>query len=54
MLMNEGAIFMKELLLILLAIVLPIGLVTIVSFQVYKKKTATYMPLKNEFVHWTK
>ncbi len=26
----------------------------ILANKVYKKKTATYMPLKNEFVQWAK
>ncbi|WP_162859614.1 MULTISPECIES: hypothetical protein [Listeria] len=45
---------MKQTLLIVMAIVFPATLGAIVALQVYKKKTATYMPLKNEFVHWKK
>ncbi|WP_239254780.1 hypothetical protein [Listeria ilorinensis] len=45
---------MFRVLLVLTAIVFPAFLIAITIYQVYKKKTTTYMPLKNEFSYWMK
>ncbi|WP_197914078.1 hypothetical protein [Listeria sp. PSOL-1] len=43
---------MLRIILILTAIIFPAFLCGLVIYQIYKKKTANYMPLKNEFAHW--
>ncbi|EOH8917867.1 hypothetical protein ACMD21_001763 [Listeria monocytogenes] len=45
---------MTKVILTIFAIIVPVFLGFILAYQIYKKKTATYMPLKNEFVHWAK
>lgn len=50
----RGGISMTKVILTIFAIIVPAFLGFILAYQIYKKKTATYMPLKNEFVHWAK
>lgn len=44
---------MKKGLFMMIILSIPVYLTVLFILQIYKKKTTTYFPLKNEFAHWT-